>query len=101
MPSTRARWPTPAPASPTVGGDAVGRVGAAVNRLAQRLREERARTRSQIDALETANQKLREAREDLARSERLATVGRLAAGVAHEVGNPVSALIGYAALIRE
>ena len=83
------------------GGDAVGRVGAAVNRLAQRLREERGRTRAQIEALETANQKLREAREDLARSERLASVGRLAAGVAHEVGNPVSALIAYAALIRE
>jgi signal transduction histidine kinase len=83
------------------GGDAVGRVAAAVNRLAERLREERARTRAQISALEAANQKLREAREDLARSERLATVGRLAAGVAHEVGNPVSALIGYAALMRE
>jgi signal transduction histidine kinase len=83
------------------GGDAVGRVGAAVNRLAQRLREERGRTRSQIEALEAANQKLREAREDLARSERLAGIGRLAAGVAHEVGNPVSALIGYAALMRE
>jgi signal transduction histidine kinase len=83
------------------GGDAVGRVAAAVNRLAQRLREERGRTRSQIEALEAANQRLREAREDLARSERLASVGRLAAGVAHEVGNPVSALIGYAALMRE
>jgi len=83
------------------GGDAVGRVGAAVNRLAQRLRDERGRTRAQIAALETANQRLREAREDLARSERLASVGRLAAGVAHEVGNPVSALIGYAGLMRE
>ena len=83
------------------GGDAVGRVGAAVNRLAQRLREERGRTRSQIEALEAANQELREAREDLARSERLAGIGRLAAGVAHEVGNPVSALIGYAALMRD
>jgi signal transduction histidine kinase len=83
------------------GGDAVGRVGAAVNRLAQRLREERGRTRAHIDELELANQKLREAREDLERSERLASVGRLAAGVAHEVGNPVAALIGYAALMRE
>jgi signal transduction histidine kinase len=82
------------------GGDAVGRVAGAVNRLSERLREERGRTRAQIVALETANQKLREAREDLQRSERLASVGRLAAGVAHEVGNPVSALIGYAALMR-
>jgi two-component system NtrC family sensor kinase len=83
------------------GGDAVGRVAAAVNRLRQRLRDERGRTRAQIGALETANVKLGEAREDLQRSERLASVGRLAAGVAHEVGNPVSALIGYAALMRE
>jgi two-component system, NtrC family, sensor kinase len=75
-------------------GDSLGRVGAAVNRLARRLREERARTQSQID-------ELREARAEIARSERLASVGRLAAGIAHEVGNPVSALIGYAAIMRE
>ena len=80
------------------GGDAVGRVGAAVNRLAERLREERQRTRGQIDELSRANREIRAAREDLQRSERLASVGRLAAGVAHEVGNPVSALIAYAAL---
>lgn len=39
---------------------------------------------------------LMRAQEWLSRSDRLATVGQLAAGVAHEVGNPVAAILGYA-----
>ena len=51
--------------------------------------------------LSRANRETRTAREDLQRSERLASVGRLAAGVAHEVGNPVSALIVFDAFVRD
>src|SRR5437899_1639763 len=43
---------------------------------------------------------LREQREHLVQQEKLATVGRLAAGVAHEVGNPLAAILGYADLLR-
>ena len=57
---------------------------------------------SRTDALEkavhdqvTANVSLFQARDGLDRAERLAMVGSLAAGGAHEVGNPMGALLAF------
>lgn len=57
--------------------------------LAQRFSEMAA-------SLERQRGQLVETQQLLSRSERLASMGRLAAGVAHEVGNPVAAILGYA-----
>jgi C4-dicarboxylate-specific signal transduction histidine kinase len=82
-------------------GDLIGRIAPAVNRLEVRLREERSRVQAQIAQLQRSNAELRAAREEITRAERLASVGRLAAGVAHEVGNPMTALIGYLGILQE
>jgi signal transduction histidine kinase len=47
-------------------------------------------------ALQVERRALIAATDSLDRSQRLATIGQLAAGVAHEVGNPVAAILGYA-----
>jgi two-component system NtrC family sensor kinase len=79
-------------------GDAGGRglSGAAVafERLAAALAAERARLAQKVAELERAD-------EALVRAERLATAGRLASGIAHEVGNPLGAITGYAELARD
>jgi signal transduction histidine kinase len=86
-------------------GDAGGRglSGAAVafERLASALAAERARLAQKVAELERANAELVHARASLVRSERLATAGRLASGIAHEVGNPLGAITGYAELARD
>ena len=59
------------------------------------------RMRQQIDELERRAHELRDAQASLVRSERLASVGRLAAGLAHEIGNPIAALMGIEDLLLE
>ncbi|MGW8312744.1 MAG: sensor histidine kinase, partial [Desulfuromonadales bacterium] len=71
------------------------------NQMVAALAASRAETEEHIASLEQANLALAAARDDLVRSEKLATVGHLAAGMAHEIGNPLGAVIGYLNILKE
>jgi two-component system, NtrC family, sensor kinase len=74
-------------------------LGASFGIMTERLIHEEDKLRSKIDEVERATERLKEAQNRLVRSERLASVGRLAAGLAHEIGNPISALMGLEDLV--
>jgi len=63
------------------------------------LLDEERELRRHVAEVDAATERLREAQERLVRSERLASVGRLAAGLAHEIGNPLASLIGFEDLL--
>ena len=54
-----------------------------------------------VRSLERTNRELQEAREETLQSEKMASVGLLAAGMAHEVGTPLSAIIGFTGMLRD
>lgn len=56
---------------------------------------------SYLEALKSRDQELTTARDALKQSEKLATMGQLAAGIAHEVNNPLGVVLMYSHLLME
>ena len=68
--------------------DTLTLVGNDLWRVVRRARAEAA-LQKQLEELVTVNQKLSEAQVQLLQSEKMASIGQLAAGVAHEINNPI------------
>lgn len=74
-------------------------LGESLRTMTEKLLSDERELRTRIEEIDRANQRLKQAQERLIRSERLASVGKLAAGLAHEVGNPIAAMIGLEELL--
>ncbi len=84
---------------PESGLEEISRLAVSVNHMAERLSAERAQLAANIRSLDQTNRLLTEARNAMIQAEKMASVGRLSAGIAHEVGNPLGAIIGYLSLL--
>ncbi len=107
------------PVPPSGEADEIGRLSFAFEEMRRALRDKLRSTESlnidlerevrrRTEVLEQRNaelhdalEKLRRAQDDLIRSEKLASMGRLVAGIAHEINNPVNAVINTLGPLEE
>jgi signal transduction histidine kinase len=73
----------------------------ALNRMLERISEDKQKLRSTVQSLEKANLDLKKAQKEIIQAEKLASVGRLSSGIAHEIGNPIGIIMGYLELVKQ
>ena len=88
------------PSVPESSKNEIGELTRSLSHMLRRLDENKRDLQAHITSLEKANRELRQAQDEIIRSEKLASVGRLAAGIAHEIGNPIGIILGYLDLLN-
>ena len=79
----------------------LNRLSKSLNLMLKRISADKETLRSTVLSLEKSNLELKKAQKKIIQAEKLASVGRLSAGVAHEIGNPIGIVIGYLELLKQ
>ena len=90
---------------PVRGSDEFGKLAASFNAMTNALRDSRAELRDWAHTLEQKveerTRELRRAQAETVRGEKLASVGLLASGIAHELNNPLTGILTFSHLLRQ
>ncbi|MEE8546897.1 MAG: HAMP domain-containing sensor histidine kinase [bacterium] len=82
-------------------GDEMEALAMQFNQMVDSLRQHQEDLEEANRELSEANMDLMELQAQLLRSERLAVLGQLSAGVSHELDNPIGVIMGYAELLQD
>ncbi len=88
------------PAYPGRRNHEFNRLSNAIHQMAKRIEADKEQLQSSLNSLEVAHRELKSTQKEMIRAEKLASVGRLSAGVAHEIGNPIGIVLGYLGLLK-
>jgi two-component system NtrC family sensor kinase len=90
---------------PVRSADEFGRVASSFNHMTAALNQSRAELNELIQVLESKveerTKELLAARAEVAQGEKLASIGVLAAGIAHELNNPLTGVLTFTSLMRK
>jgi two-component system NtrC family sensor kinase len=86
---------------PTGGARELVALGHSVQTMTNALIAEEQALQMKVTELTDTTTRLTLTQAQLIRSERMASVGRLATGIAHELGNPIAAIMGFEDLLLE
>ncbi len=91
--------------APARGGDELADLARAFSHMAGEIRrrdvEIHGWNRELQNRVEERTQELKAAEDQILRTRRLAALGSLGAGLAHELNNPMTAIVGYLAILRK
>ena len=79
----------------------LGQLSLTLNGMLARIESDREKLRQTVTSLEAANAALVKTQKEMIRTEKIASVGRLSAGLAHEIGNPIGIVQGYVELLQQ
>jgi signal transduction histidine kinase len=82
-------------------GSEFSRLSMALNSMLLRIELDREELRRTVSSLARANEELRKTQREMVQAEKYAAVGRLSAGLAHEIGNPLGIVQGYVELLSQ
>lgn len=81
-------------------GNEFNQLSNALNQMLNRISKDQENLKLTVSSLKQSNLDLKKAQNDIINAEKLASVGRLSAGIAHEIGNPIAIIMGYLELLK-